>query len=197
VKQQHTSTATSILTTKSTYSSLSAQRLSERTLLDAYMFYSPAWSVFTYHSSFIIRGSDWPIFIWVTLLTTSTPNTYPHTVTNSRSLLTGLVGHQEWHNDLPSGATWLWLITYILKKESALFRKVASFWPRRTLSYQNRLHYNHLQFSETKVMHFLFSLLRIKGLYMFRALLAHLQEALHKRQLVYCVRVMSWCNQLI
>jgi hypothetical protein len=30
VKQQHTSTATSILTTKSTYRSLSAQRLSER-----------------------------------------------------------------------------------------------------------------------------------------------------------------------
>jgi hypothetical protein len=40
-------------------------------------------------------------------------------------------------------------------------------------------------------MHFLFSLLRIKGLYMFRALLAHPQEALHKRHLVYCVRVMS------
>jgi hypothetical protein len=32
VKQQHTSTATSILTTKSTYRSLSAQRLSKRTL---------------------------------------------------------------------------------------------------------------------------------------------------------------------
>jgi hypothetical protein len=32
VKQQHTSTATSILTTKSTYRSLSAQRLSERTV---------------------------------------------------------------------------------------------------------------------------------------------------------------------
>jgi hypothetical protein len=29
------------------------------------------------------------------------------------------------------------------------------------------------QYSETNVMHFLFSLLRIKGLYMFRALLAH------------------------
>jgi hypothetical protein len=28
-------------------------------------------------------------------------------------------------------------------------------------------------------MHFLFSLLRIKGLYMFRALLAHRQEGLH------------------
>jgi hypothetical protein len=34
VKQQHTSTATSILTTKSTYRSLSAQRLSERTVKD-------------------------------------------------------------------------------------------------------------------------------------------------------------------
>jgi hypothetical protein len=47
------------------------------------------------------------------------------------------------------------------------------------------------QYSETNVMHFLFNLLRIKGLYMFRALLAHSQEALHKRYLVYCVRVMS------
>jgi hypothetical protein len=62
-------------------------------------------------------------------------------------------------------------------------------------------------YSETKVMHSLFSLLRIKGLYMFRALLAHPQEVLHKRHLVYCVRVMSvgctrtgvkfqsWCSQ--
>jgi hypothetical protein len=47
------------------------------------------------------------------------------------------------------------------------------------------------QYNETKVMHFSFNLLRIKSLYMFRALLAHPQEALHKRQLVYCVRVMS------
>jgi hypothetical protein len=50
---------------------------------------------------------------------------------------------------------------------------------------------NAHQHSETNVMHFLFSLLRIKGLFMFRALLAHPQEALHKRHLVYCVRVMS------
>jgi hypothetical protein len=35
------------------------------------------------------------------------------------------------------------------------------------------------QYSETNVMHFLFNLLRIKGLYIFRALLAHPQEALH------------------
>jgi hypothetical protein len=40
-------------------------------------------------------------------------------------------------------------------------------------------------------MQFLFSLLRIKVLYMFRALLAHLQKALHKRRFVYCVLVMS------
>jgi hypothetical protein len=56
------------------------------------------------------------------------------------------------------------------------------------------------QYSEANVMHFLFSLLRIKGLYMFRSLLAHLQEALHKRYLIYCVRVIevlqSQCSQL-
>jgi hypothetical protein len=40
-------------------------------------------------------------------------------------------------------------------------------------------------------MHFLFSLLRINGLYMFRALLAHHQEALHKRHLVHCMRYRS------
>jgi hypothetical protein len=32
-----------------------------------------------------------------------------------------------------------------------------------------------------------FGLLRINSLFMFGALLAHLQEALHKQQLVYCV----------
>jgi hypothetical protein len=40
-------------------------------------------------------------------------------------------------------------------------------------------------------MHFSFNLLRIKGLYMFRALLVHPQEILYKRHLVYCVRIMS------
>jgi hypothetical protein len=40
------------------------------------------------------------------------------------------------------------------------------------------------QYSKTNVMHFLFNLLRIKGLYMFRALLAYLQEAQHKQHLV-------------
>jgi hypothetical protein len=40
------------------------------------------------------------------------------------------------------------------------------------------------QYSETNVMHILFNLLRIRGLYMFRALLVHPQEALHKQYLV-------------
>jgi hypothetical protein len=39
-------------------------------------------------------------------------------------------------------------------------------------------------------MYSFFSSLRIKDLYMFRALLAHPQEVLHERHLVYCVRVM-------
>jgi WD40 repeat protein len=47
-------------------------------------------------------------------------------------------------------------------------------------------------FRKTNVMHLLFSLLRVKGLYMFRALFAHPREALHKRHLVYCMRVVSW-----
>jgi hypothetical protein len=40
------------------------------------------------------------------------------------------------------------------------------------------------QCSETNVTHVLFNLLRIKGLYMFGALLAHPQEVFHKRYLV-------------
>jgi hypothetical protein len=59
------------------------------------------------------------------------------------------------------------------------------------------------QDSTTNVMHFLFILLRIKDLYMFRALLSHLQEVLHKRHLVYFMRVISvgccqaWSGTLI
>jgi hypothetical protein len=38
----------------------------------------------------------------------------------------------------------------------------------------------YYQYSENNVMHTLFNLLRIKGLYRFQALLTHPQEALHK-----------------
>jgi hypothetical protein len=47
------------------------------------------------------------------------------------------------------------------------------------------------QYNEINVMHFALNLLRMKGLYMFRALLAHPQKALQKRHLVYCLRIMS------
>jgi hypothetical protein len=49
------------------------------------------------------------------------------------------------------------------------------------------------QYNETKAMHFSFNLLRFKSLYMFRALLAHRQKVLHKRHLVYCMRIMTLC----
>jgi hypothetical protein len=47
------------------------------------------------------------------------------------------------------------------------------------------------QYNETNVMHFSFNILRIKGPYMFRALLAHPREAVHKRRVVYCVCIME------
>jgi hypothetical protein len=47
------------------------------------------------------------------------------------------------------------------------------------------------QYNETNIMHFSFILLRIKDLYIFRALLGHPQEVLNKRHLVYCVCIMS------
>jgi hypothetical protein len=53
------------------------------------------------------------------------------------------------------------------------------------------------QYNEINAMHILFNLLRIKDLYMFRSLLAHPQEALHKRHFVYCVRVMSAAPELV
>jgi hypothetical protein len=54
-------------------------------------------------------------------------------------------------------------------------------WPCITVS----------QYNKTDVMHYLFNILRIKGLYMFRALLAHPRRRYKKRHLVYCVCVMT------
>jgi hypothetical protein len=39
----------------------------------------------------------------------------------------------------------------------------------------------YIHYTETNLINFLFNLLRIKGFYMFRGLLVHPQEALHKR----------------
>jgi hypothetical protein len=49
-------------------------------------------------------------------------------------------------------------------------------------------------YHETNVMHFSLNLLRIKGLYMFRALFAHPKEVLHKRHSVHCVRMSVGCG---
>jgi hypothetical protein len=47
-------------------------------------------------------------------------------------------------------------------------------------------------------MHFLFNFSRIKGLYLFRELLAHPQEVLYKSHSVYCVRIMSvGCTRIV
>jgi hypothetical protein len=52
------------------------------------------------------------------------------------------------------------------------------------------------QYNETNVMHSSFSLLKIKGLYMFRPLLARPQEFLHKRHLsVLSAYNLSWLCQ--
>jgi hypothetical protein len=51
------------------------------------------------------------------------------------------------------------------------------------------------QYSTTNIMHILFNLLRIEGLYMFRALLAHIQEAQHKQKLgILCACYFSWLH---
>jgi hypothetical protein len=60
-------------------------------------------------------------------------------------------------------------------------------------SCQHRILY---PYSETNVMHFLFNLLSIKGLYMFRALLTHPQEAPHKQHLLYLLACyVGWLHQ--
>jgi hypothetical protein len=47
------------------------------------------------------------------------------------------------------------------------------------------------RYNKINVMHFSFNLLRIKGLYMYRALLTYPQEVLNTRHLVHCMRRMS------
>jgi hypothetical protein len=64
------------------------------------------------------------------------------------------------------------------------------FLPYRFLVEINYFSLNRFkhQYSKTNVMHFLFNLVRIKDLYMFRELLAHPQEALHNGLRVMSVR---------
>jgi hypothetical protein len=121
----------------------------------------------------------------------------------------GRAGRAKWQQSVPPTVSWrknhaqgkqlrgavlsnhfsrldvLWFVIWTnnrpLNTVKTLLSNLMFSWPCITV-------YQH---SETNVMHFSFNVLRIKGLYMFRALLAHPQEVLHKRHLVYCVRVMS------
>jgi hypothetical protein len=74
-----------------------------------------------------------------------------------------------------------------LQRNTALQFRVKGKYSPPKLHVSLTVHHSIYHYSETNVVHFLFSLLRIKDLYMFRALLAHPQEALHKQNLVYCV----------
>jgi hypothetical protein len=76
-----------------------------------------------------------------------------------------------------------------LEENSTVAKRAFLFRELRMAAHTKRLLL--YQYNETNVMLFLFNLLRIMGLYMFGALLAHPQEVLDKRHLVYCVRVVS------
>jgi hypothetical protein len=69
---------------------------------------------------------------------------------------------------------------------SYLLTLLISLFYERRVSAQDRENCVRRQYSETNVMHVLLNLLRINDLYMFRTLLAHPQEVLHKRHLVLC-----------
>jgi hypothetical protein len=68
------------------------------------------------------------------------------------------------------------LILNVLRETGCLRRK----WRINYLTTRRNNQYN-----KTNVMHSLFNLLRIKGLYMFRALLADPQDVPHNGQLVH------------
>jgi hypothetical protein len=80
--------------------------------------------------------------------------------------------------DLLTSAFWL---TWICGRSVSMVTSLIFCWPCIIV----------YQYGETNVKHFLLNLLRMKGLYMFRALLAHPQEAIQKRHLVYCMLVTS------
>jgi hypothetical protein len=71
--------------------------------------------------------------------------------------------------------------------------KLSCLYVRQYLIRQANVRIN--QDSETNVMHFLFSLLRIKGLYMFPALLSHPQEALYIALGILLACCVSWLHQ--
>jgi hypothetical protein len=82
-------------------------------------------------------------------------------------------------------STSFWIVLYIGYGQTVnveTLRFLMFCWPFITV----------YKYSETNMMHFLFNLLRIKGLYMFRTLVAHPQEVPQKQRLVYCMLHQDW-----
>jgi hypothetical protein len=75
-------------------------------------------------------------------------------------------------------------------KSSIRIRYFSSWDKQKKLNFVDRCY----QCNETNVMHFASSLLRIKARYMFRALLAHLREVLHKWHFVCSGRMSVGCG---
>jgi hypothetical protein len=101
------------------------------------------------------------------------------TVGNEGSIRIKQLYFKRWHSTL-AWLPFIGLLSRVMNRPMAVLSQVSVRIREKNII--NRC-------SEINVMHFLFSLLRIKGLYMFRTLLADAQEALHKRHLVYCVRI--------
>jgi hypothetical protein len=169
VKKQHTSTATSILTTKSTYRRLSAQRVSERTVYILYNFLLKVsilpslGSVATggcttrplVASSLCFHTRHRYLFVNFKFVVCNTdPIAKSHNPTHLKPFDLSLEFFIEDMNFVTDDR---WPV-----KLTLMF-----CWPCTIL----------YQYSKTNMMHFLFTLLKIKGLYMFRALLAYPQNS--------------------
>jgi hypothetical protein len=93
-----------------------------------------------------------------------------------------------------SWSVYRWLVwVYLSTMRNSIHRNSSTLNHHLQFGTAGSVYLKKYQYDETNVMYFSFNLLRIKSLYMFRALLAHPQELLHKRHLVYCVGMSVGC----
>jgi hypothetical protein len=136
--------------------------------------------------------------VWKWLLTLSCPSVCPSSTSNSAPTGRIFIKFDFWvfiGNRLESSSTlvikWQWKIADF---------PLSRFWHKGDDTFYLMFRWScivvYLCSKNQRDALFVFDLLWINGLYMFRALLTHLQEALHKQQLVFCVRIMSvFCYQ--
>jgi hypothetical protein len=114
-----------------------------------------------------------------------------HTLADSRRILP-LASWAQWHK-VPPQRQWYYIhLLGVMDQSTDLFNAAAR---SPDLANNQVIKWDLMfcrpciivyQYSETNVIHILFNLLRIKGLYMFPALLAYPQKTLNKRHLVFC-----------